>query len=70
MTTIPDYADALQQFRLNYFLPLVLACNGNVCEASRQCGVHRNTITRCLNRSGYDSQRVREMVTATQEEVC
>ena len=64
MTTTNHYAAALQQFRLRYFLPIVLAFNGNICEAARQCGVHRNTISRCLSAGGFSSERIRQIVRA------
>jgi transposase-like protein len=43
----------------------VLAFRGNVCEAARQCGVHRNTVRRCLIRAGYDHATLYALAKAT-----
>lgn len=64
MTTARHYAEALQQFRLEYFLPLVLAFGGNASEAARQCGVHRNTVWRCLNRAGFNQRQLHALAKA------
>ena len=53
------YENAVRAFRIKYCLEAVLLAHGNVCQAARETGIHRNTLTRLLVAGGYAPKQVR-----------
>lgn len=49
------YEQAIREFRIKFCLQAVVDAGGNVCQASRQTGIHRNTLTRMLKAGGAPS---------------
>jgi hypothetical protein len=60
------YEQAVNDFRVEWLVKVVIACDGNMCAASRVTGAHRNTIERTLRAGGFTSGRLRQMVAAKQ----
>lgn len=54
-----DYEMAVDRFRARYLLAAVLRAEGNFCKAAQTTGVHRNTLTRVLNRAGFTARSIR-----------
>jgi ActR/RegA family two-component response regulator len=53
MTT--PYENAVREFRIKFCQQAVQSAGGNVCQAARATGVHRNTLTRMLKAGGSPS---------------
>lgn len=49
------YEEAIREFRIKFCLQAVRDAGGNVCQAARATGIHRNTLTRMLKASGAPS---------------
>ena len=53
--------EATRDFQRKYIKEVLWACEGNVCEAARVLGIHRNTASRFIELLGIDVDVLREV---------
>ena len=53
------YDEAVREFKRRFILEVLSGHRGNQCKASKELGVHRNTLIRILNELNIDPAQVR-----------
>ena len=55
------YAEAVREFKKVFITHVLQQHNGNQCKASRQLGMHRNTLSRTISELGLDVKDIRKL---------
>lgn len=58
MTDHIPFRDAVKEFKRSYLLAVLKQSKGNICEAARNSGLHRNSFSRICAEVGIDTQAV------------
>jgi Fis family transcriptional regulator len=53
------YSEAVREFKKRFILTVLQESKGNQCQAARQLGMHRNTLSRTLSELKIDVRQVR-----------
>jgi len=53
------YSEAVREFKKRFILTVLEENNGNQCKASRELGMHRNTLGRTMQELKIDVRQIR-----------
>lgn len=56
------YSEAVREFKKRFILTVLAENRGNQCKASRELGMHRNTLSRTINELKLDIRSLRQDV--------
>jgi len=56
------YSEGVREFKKRFILAVLQEHHGNQCQAARELGMHRNTLSRTINELKIDARQLREGV--------